>query len=186
MSGERRGDWMQTYSGRAFWPLDPRPEEVSIIDIAHHLSMKCRYAGASRCFYSVAEHSVHICRALRLAGAAVEVQLWGLMHDAAEAYLPDVTRPIKPDLQGFAAIEARVMRAICIAFGIEGAQPDIVTRYDEAILADEREQIMGPPPRPWRQTAPPLGINIRGWEPPRAALEFFGEFADLQRARAVP
>ena len=55
---ERGGDWMQTYSGFQFWPLDPRPEEIHVIDIAHSLANQCRYAGHCREFYSVAQHSV--------------------------------------------------------------------------------------------------------------------------------
>ena len=54
----RKGDWMQTYTGRQFWPIDPRANEVHIEDIAHALSMMCRYNGHCRTFYSVAEHSV--------------------------------------------------------------------------------------------------------------------------------
>src|ERR1700693_75116 len=56
--GPRKGDWIQTFTGRQFWPLDPRPEEVCIEDIAHGLSNECRFAGQCRSFYSVAQHSV--------------------------------------------------------------------------------------------------------------------------------
>lgn len=87
---ERKGDWIQTYTGRQFWPLDPKPEEVCIEDIAHALSQQCRYAGHTIRFYSVAQHSVEI--ALRVPRAAA---LWGLLHDAAEAYLVDLPRPVK-------------------------------------------------------------------------------------------
>jgi hypothetical protein len=53
-----RGDWMQTYSGRRFYPLDPRAEELADLDIAHALSLLCRYGGHVERFYSVAEHCV--------------------------------------------------------------------------------------------------------------------------------
>lgn len=57
---ERAGDWMQTFTGRQFWPMDPRPEDLDILDIAHALSLLCRFGGHCQRFYSVAEHSVHV------------------------------------------------------------------------------------------------------------------------------
>jgi hypothetical protein len=76
----RRGDWMQTFTGRRFWPLDPRGEDVLIEDIAHALSLLTRYGGHCTRFYSVAEHSVLLARA-----ATPENALWLLLHDASEA-----------------------------------------------------------------------------------------------------
>lgn len=85
-----RSDWMQTYTGRVFWPLEPRPEDVDIVDIAHALANLCRYGGHSKVFYSVAHHSVLVSQIVPPADA-----LWGLMHDSAEAYVIDLIRPIK-------------------------------------------------------------------------------------------
>ncbi len=75
----RIGNWLQTYSGIAYWPLDPRPEEVTIEDIAHHLSLICRFGGAVRRFYSVVEYSVLVSRV----GPPVYA-LQCLLHDATE------------------------------------------------------------------------------------------------------
>jgi hypothetical protein len=77
--------WIQTVSGRQFWPLAPKAEDVDIGDIAHALAMKCRYSGHTQKFYSVAEHSVHISLALLRDGWNPTTALWGLLHDAAEA-----------------------------------------------------------------------------------------------------
>ena len=79
---ERRGDWIQTYLGIQFWPLDPRPEEVMLFDIAHSLSNMCRFTGHCREFYSVAQHSVIVSQNVPREDAA-----WGLLHDASEAYM---------------------------------------------------------------------------------------------------
>lgn len=82
--------WIQTFTGKQFWPLTPKAEDVCIEDIAHALAFKCRFGGHCKTFYSVAEHSCRVAEILR-----PEHQLIGLLHDAAEAYLPDVAAPIK-------------------------------------------------------------------------------------------
>jgi hypothetical protein len=179
----RRGDWMQTYSGRQFWPLDPRPDEVAIEDIAHALSMLCRYGGHAQAFYSVAEHSVH------LAGAvAPKNALWALLHDASEAYVGDIVRPLKRHLAGYAEVEARVMAAIAQKYRLEGTMPDEVRICDNRILADEAHYLMLPPPVPWAYTGEPLGVRIQGWPPPIARQRFVETFARLivERQEVVP
>lgn len=179
----RRGNWMQTFTGRQFWPLDPRAEEVCIEDIAHSLSMQCRYAGHSIRFYSVAEHCVHIAReANRLGGPTLG--LWGLLHDAAEAYVVDVPRPLKPFLPGYAEIEDGVMDAICIRFGLEPRMPALVKQLDGDILRDESFQNMTTPPVAWDfPTNQSLGINLGYWSPAVAEAEFIQTFDALEIAR---
>ena len=168
----RRGDWMQTFTGRMFWPLDPRADEIEIEDIAHALSMQCRYAGHCTRFYSVAEHCV------LLAGAVEEHHaLWALLHDASEAYLVDVPRPVKPFLTGYRFAEAHVMAAVAERFGL-GPMPEEVKDADNRILEDERQQIMAPAPKAWN-VGPALGVTVHGWEPERAERAFLSLFRIL-------
>lgn len=175
MIEQRKGDWMQTATGRAFWPVDPRPDEVEIEDIAHALANMCRFAGHCREFYSVAQHSVLVARALPPAA-----RLWGLLHDASEAYIVDVPRPLKPYLPGYREAEDNVMEAIVERFGLTPAMPEEVKRIDNAILADEAAQIMLKPPRDWHLPEPPLGIRIDPWSPQTARRLFLEEFANCQ------
>ena len=93
MNVARRGGWIQTYTGRQFWPLDPRIEDIDIHDIAHALSHQCRYSGHCLRFYSVAEHSVLLSH--HVAG---EHMLWALLHDAWEAYLAAIPEVERGDL----------------------------------------------------------------------------------------
>ncbi|WP_197436542.1 phosphohydrolase [Agrobacterium vitis] len=170
----RHGDWMQTYSGRKFWPCDPRPDEIHIEDIAHALSMACRYGGHCNQFYSVAEHSILISHQVRSEDA-----LWGLLHDAAEAYISDIIRPIKPYLNNYKTFETNLMTAICIRFGLPLVTPESVRWADEAILGDELNQVMGKPPEPWGLRYRPIGVTIRGLPPRRAEKEFLERFYEL-------
>jgi hypothetical protein len=173
-----RGNWMQTATGRQFWPMDPRPHEVFIEDIAHALSMICGFGGHCRRFYSVAEHSILISRA-----AAPDHKLWALLHDASEAYIADIIRPLKPSLIGYREAEQKVMRAICVRFNLHLELPPAVKALDRAILMDERDQAMAEPPQPWDGDVPPLGVELQFWSPARAKREFLSVFKTLAERR---
>ncbi len=180
---DRRGDWMQTFTGRQFWPLDPRPDEVEILDIAHALANLCRYGGHCRRFYSVAEHSVLLTRAV-----APEYRLLALLHDASEAYLVDLPRPVKLSMPEYKAIEQVVMVAICERFGL--ALPGLdanraLGRFDRRILLDEQAQNMATPPVAWSATEglDPLGVTLRFWKPDEAEFWFLREFDVLTEGR---
>lgn len=165
---ERKGDWMQTYTGRQFWPLDPRASEVHIEDIAHALALQCRFAGHCREFYSVAEHSYRVAQYLIGQGHPVGTCLIGLLHDASEAYLVDVPRPVKPHLKEYKEIEARVEAAIFERFDLRWAddrEHGIVKHADNVLLATEARDLMAPPPAPWAEMPEPLSgvIQPMGW-----------------------
>ncbi len=162
-----RGDWLQTYLGGKFYPLDPRPDEIFIEDIAHSLAMQCRYAGHSLRFYSVAEHCYHVSYAVLQENA-----LWGLLHDASEAYIQDIIRPVKPYLANYKGIEEKVMRAIATKFDLEWPMPDEVKAADYSILANEKEAVMRPGLE-WYAVGDPIpGVEIDCW-PHHIAKGFF-------------
>lgn len=169
-----RGDWIQTAMGRQFWPIDPRPDEVFADDIAHSLSMLCRFGGHCLRFYSVAEHCVLLSRHV-----APEHRLWALLHDASEAYLVDVPRPLKPFLKGYREAEDKIMQAVCAKFGLSPEMPTEVKAADTAILSDEAEQNMSRPPVAWSTTTTPLGVTLQYWSPNRARREFMAALTVL-------
>lgn len=171
----RRGDWMQTYTGRQFWPLDPRAEEIDIADIAHALSLICRYGGHAIQFYSVAEHCVLMSQAV-----SEPSKKWALLHDAAEAYLGDIIRPLKRHLDGYSALEMNLMREVCHRFNLMGLTPDEVEQADNRILLDERAQNMAPTPHDWHVDGPPLGVTLRFWTPRQAEFAFIKAFNGLR------
>src|ERR1017187_6756440 len=113
--------FIQTYTGKVFDFDDPQPEQIDILDIAHALSNLCRFGGHTRWHYSVAQHSIYVSRLCGL-GALAPVwpmdALYGLLHDAAEAYCVDVPRPIKNELTGYTEIEGRVHAAVYAKLGL--------------------------------------------------------------------
>jgi len=171
----RAGSWMQTYSGGQFWPLDPRPDEVTATDIAHALSMQCRYNGMSRRFLSVAEHCVLMSLAVSPANA-----LPALLHDATEAYVGDMIRPLKAHMPDYVAVEHQVAWAIGERFGISPVLPGEVAEADTRILLDERAAVMADSPLPWgMEHLAPLGVEIRCWSPQEAEHAYLARLAEL-------
>lgn len=137
----RKGNWMQTYSGKAFYPFDLRDEDFCIEDIAHALAMLCRYGGHCKRFYSVAEHCVLLSHEVPLRDA-----LAGLMHDATEAYLVDMPRPIKVGFPQYKEMEAKLWVGIARKFGLAEELPATVKQADNDMLWHECAAIMGPIP----------------------------------------
>ena len=117
-----------TFSGTIFNLIDPRPEMIVLDDIAHHLSMVCRWAGATKEFFSVAQHSVLVSKIV-----PDHLQRWALLHDAAEAYIGDITRPLKAMLSDVGVIERRIMHEIAQAFELGWPEPADLAQYDDQI-----------------------------------------------------
>lgn len=150
--GERHGNYMHTANGQKFWPFDPKPEDVSITTIAHHLSCQGRYAGATqhpddpdRIMYPVSEHSVYVARFVERDLDKPEFALEALLHDAPEAYLQDMIRPIKyhPAFnEAYLALEDMNMQVIARRFNLVYPFPPEIKIADEAVTAAECEQII--------------------------------------------
>ena len=133
---------MQTYTGKKFWPLKPNPEDVCIEDIAHSLSLLCRYNGQCNEFYSVAQHSVFV--------SQLELSLEALLHDAPEAYMGDVITPLKIFLPFVKRIERNLERTIFQHFGIETYDKKAIKHADKIALYTETRDNMSPPPEEWK------------------------------------
>ena len=145
-TSERKGDWIQTYKQKEFWPLDPRPEEVDIEDIAHALSLTCRFGGHCNAFYSVAQHSVFVSELVEESDSLV-----GLLHDATEAYIGDMVRPLKISLPDFSKIEGEIEKIIFQHFGIIDYDKKRLKHADNIALYTEMRDLMGKPPRIWNE-----------------------------------
>lgn len=164
-----RGPFITTFTGR-FYPFSPRASEVNILDIAHGLANICRYSGQGRKNYVVAEHSVHVARAVYEETGSRTDALAGLLHDAPEALsgFGDVGSPVKVRVPLISQVEARIFVSIAAYSGIAPIIPPIVHEIDARITADEMSQNM----RECPVMHEPLGIHLKYWSHERAEEEF--------------
>jgi uncharacterized protein len=150
--------------------------DVCLGDIAHHLSNLCRFTGAVRSFYSVAQHTVLVSLYCDPADA-----LWGLLHDSSEAYLVDVPRPLKhaPEFAFYREVEERATKAIMSSFQLPHARPASVSVADARILATEARDLMAPLHPDWRVMASPYARVIRPLPPESARAMFLARYKML-------
>ncbi len=168
--------WVQTYSGVRFTPLNPNVASIVIQDIAHSLSMQCRFGGHSRDFYSVAQHSVLVSYLCDSKDA-----LWGLLHDAPEAYLLDVPSPLKvsPTFEGYREHEKKMQSAICTRFGLEDEEPKSVKVADKMMLATEARDLLPFIRKDWLYPIPPIPFKIEPLSQKDAEMLFLNRFDEL-------
>jgi len=163
----------QTVGGRAFNFAHPEDFEYDVEEIAHALSNLCRFTGHTTKFYSVAQHSVLVSRMVK-PGYALE----GLMHDASEAFLGDVSTPLKQYLIEYAHIERRVDTAIRKYFGLPICESDEVKGADRRVLATEFRDLM-----PLSQDRPhdvlPYTFKVEPWAPEYSRQLFIDTFQEL-------
>ena len=137
---------IMTYTKKMFDPLHPNAELIDIEDIAHALSMLCRANGHFKSFYSVAQHSINCMKEAKARGYSDRIQLACLLHDASEAYLSDVTRPVKAELPRYKEIEAPLQETIWNKWldqPLTEEERKQVFDIDDAILAHEFLNLMG-------------------------------------------
>ena len=172
--------WILTHSGLRFDLANPRAAVVTPQDIAHALSNICRFNGHTFKHYSVAQHSVLLSSVVPPADA-----LAGLLHDATEAYVGDVVRPLKQLLPEYQVIEARIWQAICERFDLPLVLPGSVKRADLHMLATERRDLMPLNGCTWPRLdgIAPMQIEITPWPPERAREAFLERLHELLLAR---
>jgi hypothetical protein len=130
--------YLSTFTGLKFRPYDPHPDQIDIRDIAHGLSLTCRFSGQTPFMYSVCEHSLHV--ASRLPD---KFKLEGLLHDSSEAYLSDIVKPVKHGLPDYRVLAVVVEQAIALKFDLEFPWPSQVKTVDLALLRHELFSFFG-------------------------------------------
>lgn len=166
-----------TFTGRIVKPLDPDPALIAIEDIAHSLANQCRFTGHTRHFYSVAQHSVLVSEIVSPSSAFA-----GLLHDASEAYLSDVSRPVKRQPvfgDVYREAEERLQAVIAERFGFQWPFPDDVHAADDVLLRTEQRDLM-----PDLLRVPGidyLSARIDPWGPTKAEREFLNRYHELTK-----
>lgn len=166
-------------SGKIFDFLNPHGSDFDIHDVAHGLAHVCRYAGQCRDFYSVAEHS------LLVSDVVTEYRYEALLHDAAEAFIGDITRPLKQLLPEYKRIEAEVEDAVADRFSLDRGYRSVVKAADLSVLAAEQAQVMAAGTDAWAAEANiiPADIVVRYLAPREAKRQFLERFAELSNLR---
>jgi hypothetical protein len=158
---------------------DPQADQFGFADIAGGLSKLCRFGGQCEWFYSVAEHSVWACRVARdVYGLALHEQATCLMHDAAEAFLGDVVKPLKNLLPEYHDLEHRLEGVIAAKFGIALAHEHL-KEIDLRLLFTERKSLFTRDQVAWnrQEDYEVLPITLSRWNPAEAEEQFFREAA---------
>jgi uncharacterized protein len=181
--------WIITHTGKKFYHLNPLPGMIDIEDIAHALSMLCRWTGHTRFHYSVAQHCYYASLIV-----APEIALATLLHDSSEAYLGDMNRPLKHFTAAgpaYLKIEESVERVIFEKFGVPFPLPEGVKDADTQMLYAEKAQLMNVTEatqyeaRKWGRDETEAPIIIERWTPRRAEKMFLKRFEELQGERAA-
>lgn len=165
-----------THSGKMFDFVNPHPDQICIEDIAHALSNICRFTGHTKFFYSVAQHSIFTSYIV-----PKPHKLAALLHDAAEAYINDIAKPLKQILPDYAAIEERVERVIFAKFGVPYPLPDCVKRADLVMLATEQRDVLANGGEPWLADVEPDKYIINEWSNSFSHRTFINRYHELKR-----
>lgn len=164
--------WILTQSGQQFDLLRPTASMIKPVDIAHALSRLCRFNGHTRAHYSVAQHSLIVASLV-----PAEHQLVALLHDATEAYIGDMTRPLKAVMPEYQYVENQIWLAVCERFDIQIDLPNCVKHADMVALATERRDLMPEHPGEWDRLrgVQPMKETIIPFSAESASMMFFSQ-----------
>jgi len=153
--------YMITYSNKHVHYLNPQEDQIEIEDIAHHLSLICRFGGACKKHYSVAQHCILLSQIMKMY-FGVRLAFEALMHDAEEAYTQDMVNPLKRILPEFQSVGKRLYKCIASKFGMPSEVNPVIYHWDKALFVAEYRSLMP-----------------KGYDPPAHLREFPQDLWDM-------
>ncbi len=176
---------IETFSGKMIYPLKPEENDIIIDDIAHSLSMQCRFNGHCKCFYSVAEHSVNTAKVAEMLFPNIpQIVIFSLLHDASEAYLCDIPRPIKSSFTDYLDWEKRLSDVILNKFAYRipsEKEEELILKADNIMLATESYELTFSKGADWGLSEQILNdIDLFCWTPEEAKKKFLQKFEKLK------
>ena len=175
---EKTDKFIQTYTGARVTMPVPRVEEINIIDIAHALSLLCRFTGHTEQFYSVAEHCIRVAQLVE-----PKDKLAALLHDASEAYLGDISTPLKEWLPEYKGFEQATLEVIYKAFNVTGYDLGAIKKADSILCMTEARDLLGST-NGWSSRSDPLPSHIVPWSYNAIEPLYLAIFRILWRAKA--
>jgi 5'-deoxynucleotidase YfbR-like HD superfamily hydrolase len=182
---ERIPSYITTHTGLSVDPLDLRPEDVNLADIAHHLALQCRWSGAVKFHYSVAQHAYHASYLV-----PKDQAYNALHHDDPEAWLQDMAKPLKNHEtlgQAYRGVEKRIERMLRDAFGIRFPVSPEVKEADLLMLCAEADQLVhGRKHWTYYRELPAADIEIQKWTPEKAERMWLKRHHQLVDSTTIP
>jgi len=172
----KQDSWIRTFSGGQVFFFEPERSNIEFKDISHGLSLLCRFNGATKSFYSVAQHSVIVAENVYKETKNKSLAYTALMHDAAEAFISDVPSPFKKFFQDFSECEKRMEIWLAQRFGFGFPFGDLIKKHDLTALSTEMRDLMlvqdnSHLPKPYSKKIHPLGpeasetlFNLKAYE----------------------
>lgn len=174
--------WVETFTHKKLYPLQPNPDDICIEDIAHALSLVCRFGGhISVNFYSVSQHSALVAQYIKECGYSNDYILAGLLHDATEGLgFSDICRPVKLQIPEIGIQEKLLEAVVMKKFGVAEKfyKDSIIKKADNKLLITEvRDILQSNNQKGWNKLfGKPLEEHIAPWLPKDAEQEFLRQF----------
>jgi hypothetical protein len=177
-----KNSYIPTFTGKVFNVTFPSSRDISIRDIAHSLSMQCRFGGHCQQFYSVAEHSLILSHLVDK-----KIALYALLHESPHAYIHDVVIPLQPLFPGYQEMANRIWAMVAKRFRLSPVIPLAIRNADLKLRASEIEYLLLPTTRTWLQGVTPFTLEELGLRhskqlgmlPREANRQFLARFAEL-------
>lgn len=183
---EKQTNWVGTLHGRRIDLRAPKPEEIDILDVMSGLGNQCRFTGQVSEFYSIAEHSIHVCE-LVIRWGHPDLAFDALFHDGPEAFIGDVSTPLKREIaQCYRPVEERLIAAFATRFGLGNVKHPVIVEADRVALMTERDAIQ-PNHSDWGPAFEGVArdpLFAHRWPVPRdARAAFLAKYIELARER---